>query len=100
MRDPDPQRYDMMNDNGTGYGMMDSGWMGAFAALVVVLLLLVMIAVLVNVFLHLRARSEPPITGGPQARLILDGRLARGEVGPEDYQALRVLLDDSAATAP
>jgi putative membrane protein len=36
-------------------------------------------------------RPEPP--GGDDARSILDQRLARGEISPEEYQRLRGLID-------
>ena len=35
---------------------------------------------------------SPPAPGGPAARAILDDRLARGELRPEEYQARRDLL--------
>lgn len=38
--------------------------------------------------------------GGGDARAILDGRLARGEISPEEYQRLRDLMDSGTHRAP
>ena len=85
----------MMDDSyGTGTGMMDGGgWVMALIAL----LLLVLVGV--AIFMASRAtsglapgvRGVPPVTGSP--RDILDLRLARGEISPEEYGTTRTLLD-------
>jgi uncharacterized membrane protein len=71
MTDPDGDRFDMMNDG--GYQMMGDGggWVMGLVAAVLVLLLVALLA----------------------AVACLDGRLARGEVSPDDYRAVRALLD-------
>ena len=42
------------------------------------------------------ARAAP----GESAVSILDQRLARGEIGPDEYQRVRGLLDDPGPTSP
>lgn len=41
-------------------------------------------------------RSAPP--GPPSPRDVLDQRLARGEIGPDEYRRLRDLLDEHRHT--
>ena len=89
MWDPDGNRYEMMNGG---------GWMVGFAVLALVLLLIAVAVVCANLFLHMSRKPHPlgtPAEGSPEARLVLDGRLARGEVTPEEYRSVRALLDGS-----
>jgi putative membrane protein len=98
MDDPDGHGYDMQHG---GYGMMDGGggsdWIVVASVLVLVLLLIALVAVLAHLFLHVTRGpgSGTSVAGAsaPEARLVLDGRLARGEVSPEEYQSVRALLD-------
>lgn len=89
----------MYDPDGTPYRMMDgSGWMTGFAVVMMLLLLIAVIAVLANLFLHVSTRRDAaPRTAtalpAPEARVVLDARLARGEVAPEEYRNLRALLD-------
>jgi uncharacterized membrane protein len=82
----------MMNGyDGTTYG-------GFWLMLLVGLLFMALVGVAAYVALravNTQPRSpgpavEPP---GPSPREILDLRLARGEISPEDYSAVRPLLD-------
>jgi putative membrane protein len=83
-------RWDrMMNDSGTmTYGGF---WMMLLIALVVAVLLGVAI------YVALRAvNPQPQVSATPPApspREVLDLRLARGEISPEDYSAARPLLE-------
>lgn len=85
---------DMMDgyDNG---GMMNDG--GAWLMVVVALLLLALIGTVI--FWAIRAAGPPapagpsPAPPAPSPRDLLDLRLARGEVTPEEYNAIRPLLD-------
>ena len=85
-------------------GMMNADGHGGLLTVVVVavaLLALAASAVLTGVVLRARtARTSHPATGAPpppdqDARRVLEDRLARGEVRPEDYQAIRALLEGS-----
>lgn len=38
--------------------------------------------------------------GGADARRILDERLARGEIGPDEYRHLRDVMEDRATSVP
>ncbi len=90
--DWDPGR--MMNGSyGNGTGMMNGG---GWLILLIGLLLLVLVGA--TIFLALRAtgssptgRGASPVTGSP--RDVLDLRLARGEISPEEYGTTRTLLD-------
>lgn len=89
----------MYDPDGTHYTMMDgSGWMTGFGVVITLLLFITVIAVLANLFLHVSARRDAGsrTAGGrpaPEARVVLDARLARGEVAPEECRNLRALLD-------
>jgi uncharacterized membrane protein len=79
----------MMNGSGTmTYGGL---WMMLLIALVVAVLLGAAI------YVALRAvNAQPQISaqpGAPSAREVLDLRLARGEISPEEYTAARPLLE-------
>ncbi len=83
------ERYDNMM-NGSG------GAMTVFAVMALVLLLVATVAVLFNLYHHTTQKPERAVRGGeatPEARLVLDARLARGEVPADEYRALRALLD-------
>lgn len=89
----------MYEPNGNHYTTMDGGWMTGFAVVTMVLLLIAVIAVVANLYFHVsngRDGGHPHATvppAAPQARVVLDARLARGEVSPEEYRGLRELLD-------
>ncbi|HEY5185478.1 MAG TPA: SHOCT domain-containing protein [Actinomycetes bacterium] len=77
-------------------GLGPAGW------LLAALLLLTLAAVVVLVVVLLATRrstqpqgsaSTPPAAGPSAARVLLDERLARGEIDPEDYQRRRALLE-------
>jgi uncharacterized membrane protein len=94
-----------------GPGMMDGrdrgGMMDGGGAWVVMVLCLVLLVALVGVVTYLVVRASsapassgplavppaPPAPAGPTPRDVLDHRLARGEVTPEEYSAARELLD-------
>jgi putative membrane protein len=91
--DWDPDR--MMNGRYDGDGMMYGGaWLMLGLGLVVVALLVAMLVLMVRM-----SAGAPPVgaarPSGPVAtpRELLDLRLARGEISPEDYRATRPLLD-------
>lgn len=44
-------------------------------------------------------RPSLPTPAQPQPRAVLDGRLARGEIDPEEYRRVRAVLDTSSAPA-
>jgi len=94
----DPDGYGMMNG---GYGMMDGGsdTTSTIAVVLLGLLVLALIAGLVVLVLHLRRTSAPAMgatSGSPDdATRIIEGRLARGEVSPEEYHAVRTALESS-----
>lgn len=93
----DPERYEMMRQG--GYQMMNGGdgggWLVAFAVLTLVLLLVALLAVLANLFLHVRRPAGGSAGAAPgEARSVLDGRLARGEVSAEEYRTVRTMLDE------
>jgi len=95
---------------GHGYGMA-WGWVGAFLALLALAALIVLV---VRSFTAGAPPGTPPRTPpgappGPQppsygqilpprsnARAILDERLARGEVTPDEYREIRRALDETA----
>jgi putative membrane protein len=77
-------------------GHMNNG-LGWFIALMLVLLVLAAIAALV-VYLTTRGKpsSPPPAASSNEessARRILDERLARGEIAPDEYRERRQALD-------
>ncbi|WP_211357386.1 SHOCT domain-containing protein [Nocardioides rubriscoriae] len=100
----------MWDDDGHDYGMMNGdGWSAAIVVLLV-LLVLVVLAVGAYVVVHLTRQSThartavppgaaavPPSSlpagGGQDPRRVLDLRLARGEVTPEEYDAVRAILE-------
>ena len=81
-------RNDMMNGGGATM---------AFAMVVLVLLVLGLVAVLAHLYLHLSPRrvdaTVPPTAAEPEARRLLDRRLALGEVTPEEYATVRAALE-------
>jgi len=91
---------------GHGYGMA-WGWVGAFLALLALAALIVLV---VRSFTAGAPPGTPPgAPPGPQpqsygqippprsnARAILDERLARGEVTPDEYREIRRALDETA----
>ena len=90
--DWDPDRM-MDGSYGNGTAMMNGG---GWLMMLIALLLLVMVGV--TIFLALRAsgpgstgRGTGAVTGS--ARDVLDLRLARGEIGAEEYGITRTLLD-------
>lgn len=87
----------MWDNHENGYDMMNgSGAMMGFGVLVLVLLVLALVAVIANLYLHLRPHrgdaAAQTITE-PEARRLLDRRLALGEVTPEEYASVRAALD-------
>lgn len=46
------------------------------------------------------ARQMGPPAHGGDAKRILDERLARGEIGPDEYRHLRDLMEDRGASTP
>ncbi|CAN5156883.1 hypothetical protein BH09ACT12_BH09ACT12_13850 [soil metagenome] len=90
MYDPNGTRYDMMGGGG--------GWMVGFAVVTLVLLLIAVIGVAVSIYLHTSRttsasrRSPGAVGSAPEPRDLLDARLARGEVTPEEYRTVRSLL--------
>ncbi len=88
----------MWDDHGYRYNMMDGGGAsGGFAMLVVILLAIAVIAVLANLFLHVSAgRGGAPVSPAPtepEARRLLDRRLALGEISAEEYATVRTALE-------
>ena len=81
-------RYD---DGGMRYGGV---WLMLVLGLVVVALLVAILVLLVRMPAGARA-FDAARPSGPAAtpRELLDLRLARGEISPEDYRATRPLLD-------
>ncbi|MCY7402393.1 MAG: hypothetical protein LH477_15820 [Nocardioides sp.] len=88
MWDDQWNRNDMMNGGGATT---------AFAVVVLVLLVLALVAVLANLYLHVSPRradtTVPPTDAEPEARRLLDRRLALGEVTPEEYATVRAALE-------
>lgn len=91
--DWDPGRMmDGSYSNGTGM-MNGGGWVMALIALLLLVLVGVAIFIASKATFGLASgvRGVPPVTGSP--RDILDLRLARGEISPEEYGTTRTLLD-------
>ena len=84
MWDDHGNRYDMMDGSGAGMG---------FGVLVLVLLVLALVVVLANLYLHLSPRRENPTPAEPEARRLLDRRLALGEISAEEYASVRAALE-------
>jgi len=88
MWDGHENQYDMMNGGGAMMG---------FGVLVLVLLVLALIAVLANLYLHLSPRTgdatAPAAPTEPEARRLLDRRLALGEIDAEEYASVRAALE-------
>jgi uncharacterized membrane protein len=85
----------MMNGHYDGGGMMYGGaWLMLGLGFVVVALLVALLVLMVRM-----SAGVPPVgaarVSGPAAtpRELLDLRLARGEISPEDYRATRPLLE-------
>lgn len=80
------------------YGMHGAGWGWGMWLLVVVgtIVFWAAIAWFVRSLMQDRPRSNArgPATGSDALR-ILDERLARGEVAPEEYERLRALLSET-----
>ncbi len=81
----------MRGSDGMTYG-------GFWLMFLIGLLLVVLIALATYVVLravNAQPATTPPPAGGvtPSPREVLDLRLARGEISPEDYSATRPLLD-------
>lgn len=95
----------MYDPNGNHYTMDGGGaWMVGFAILTTVLLLTAVLAILAHLYQHRShghlATHHPAgaVPGGPvvpaDSRLVLDSRLAHGEVTIEEYWAVRSLIDE------
>ncbi len=89
----------MWDDHGHRYDdMMNGGgaWMG-FGVLVLILLVLALVAVVASLAFHVSPRrrndSLPAATGEPEARRLLDRRLALGEISAEEYASIRAALE-------
>ncbi|MEO5662144.1 MAG: hypothetical protein ABIR39_02575 [Nocardioides sp.] len=88
----------MWDDHGNRYDMMDgSGAMLGFGVLVLVLLVVALIAVFANLYLHLSpgrgSAAVPAVPAEPEARRLLDRRLALGEISAEEYASVRSVLE-------
>lgn len=82
--------------DGYGSGM----WIMMLGVFLIFLLFFGLIAFLGVTALRRNPMSTPPAVGPSgtgRAKQILDERLARGEVTPEDYERLRVLLHSSGS---
>jgi putative membrane protein len=78
----------MMFWNSGGWAWWQAGLMWAGMIVFWGLLIWAVYALITNL-----TRKPGPGHHGDDARSILDGRLARGEISPEEYQRLRDLLD-------
>jgi uncharacterized membrane protein len=75
--------------------MSGSGWVVAFACTTLILLTVAAVAVLSTHYLHwsrTSRMSQPIVANPPDVRLVLDRRLAHGEIDVEEYRALRAAL--------
>jgi uncharacterized membrane protein len=92
-------RWDrMMNSSdGMAYG-------GLWLMLVFFLIFAVLLGVAAYLVLRTISQQQPPATAAtvapdaPSPREVLDLRLARGEISPEEYRAVRPLLDPVSTT--
>lgn len=77
--------------------MNGSGAMVGFAVLVLVLLVLALVAVFANPYLHMSPRRGDATTHAgptePEARRLLDRRMALGEVTADEYTSVRAALE-------
>lgn len=76
-------------------GHMDGGWGWAMA----IMMVLVLVAVVGLVVWLVRSTGAQQVHGAPHApretpMQILDGRLARGEIAPDEYKERAAILDD------
>jgi len=78
----------MMFWNGGGWAWWQAGLMWAGMIVFWGLLIWAVYALITN----LTRKPGPPDSGERDARSILDQRLARGEISPEEYQRLRGLI--------
>jgi putative membrane protein len=85
----------MMFWNGGGWAWWQAGLMWAGLIVFWGLLIWAVYALITNL-----TRKPGPGHGEDDARGILDRRLARGEISPEEYQRLRDLMDPGARHAP
>jgi len=88
----------MWDDHGNQYDMMNGGGaLMGFGVLVLLLLVLALIAVLANLYLHLSPRRGDATVlaapAEPEARRLLDRRLALGEINAEEYASVRAALE-------
>lgn len=88
MWDDHENRYDMMNGSGAVMG---------FGMLLLILLLVAVTAVVVHLYLHTSSvrggPSVPASAAEPEARRLLDRRLAMGEITVEEYASVRTALE-------
>jgi putative membrane protein len=85
----------MNRDDYFDYGHMDNG-AGWFLTLLLAILLVAAIVALVAYTTNRAKPAAPAATRAPdegQARRILDERLARGEIAPEEYRERRQALE-------
>lgn len=66
------------------YGMGPLGWL---------IMLAFWVLVIVSIVWLIRATDKPKVTERDQPLHILDERLARGEIDPEDYERRRRVLE-------
>ena len=85
----------MMFWNGGGWAWWQAGLMWAGMIVFWGLLIWSVYALITRL-----TRGPGPGHGEDGARGILDRRLARGEISPEEYQRLRDLMDPGARHAP
>ena len=85
----------MMFWNGGGWMWWQAGLMWVGMLVFWGLLIWAVYALITNL-----TRTPGPGYHGGDARSILDGRLARGEISPEEYQRLRDLMDPAARREP
>jgi putative membrane protein len=81
-----------MYDVGWGWWLLMTVGMVAFWSLV--------IYGIVRLARSARASAERPSTPADSPQLVLERRLAAGETTVEEYEALRAVLDETAAHAP
>jgi putative membrane protein len=91
---PGQEAVTMMFWNGGGWVWWQAGLMWAVMIVFWGLLIWAIYALITNL-----TRKPGPGHGDDDARSILDRRLARGEISPEEYQRLRDLMDPEARRA-